>query len=296
MNLGTWKMFIPIKEKTYETSFMGELRLLTKQLFAPDQCDENFLGFDGSGFIDANLMFKFLPYIRWSRRRKHTGIKISEIEYLNEKLNERLPRFRLNLFIQFKRSEYLRRANAAEWGNWQGEYFRYTIESEQQELMNNILDISMGRAASVYAAGAFKSANEYWNYLENGTVIENSNIISSACLRGHKKYSFSKAGNYGLAHSDPERVSSISLAKIIDDASQNQELSFIEHIKNTEKIILTCLEGEKKQRERLNLVKRALFHNKGDDYLIYEELPWISSMMTITAFSVAFETRVCCIG
>jgi hypothetical protein len=52
-------MWAEFKEKTFETAFVGELRLLTNVIYAPDQCDEALLGFDASAFVPWNFYHQF---------------------------------------------------------------------------------------------------------------------------------------------------------------------------------------------------------------------------------------------
>jgi hypothetical protein len=96
------------KEKTFETAFVGELRLITKLLFAPDQCDEFYLGFDAAAHIPWEFLPSILPFVRQRRWERLFGISAGEIGNFGSRLNDRLPPFRLNIFIQFKRNEYLK--------------------------------------------------------------------------------------------------------------------------------------------------------------------------------------------
>jgi hypothetical protein len=68
------------KEKTYEKYFGFELARRTKITFSPDQCDEEFLGFDDAFYLPQLHLFPWLPYLRRSRRQRISGISSRDID------------------------------------------------------------------------------------------------------------------------------------------------------------------------------------------------------------------------
>lgn len=116
------------KEKTYETAFLGELWAQTNYVFAPDQWDEFNLGFDGAAFLPRDFLPSIFPFVRRRRWHRYIGISATEINNFGKELNDRLPPFKLNLFVQFKRNEYLKYRNSKEWPIWNSAYYRYSIE------------------------------------------------------------------------------------------------------------------------------------------------------------------------
>lgn len=151
-------MWVEFKEKPYETYFLAELARRTNILYSPDQTDEGVLGFDGAFFLALPEWREFFPFVRMSRWHRFGGIPAAAIDEFGQALNERLPPFNLNLFVQYKRPEWLGRSNASEWPSWDAPYFRYAIEEKQQRLLERIHQIAAGRAAVVYAAAAFRTS------------------------------------------------------------------------------------------------------------------------------------------
>lgn len=281
------------KEKTFETAFVGELRLLTNELFAPDQCDEFFLGFDAAAHIPWEFLPPILPFMRRRRWGRLFGISASEIGDFGRRLNDRLPPFRLNLFIQFKRNEYMKTSNAKERPHWNTPYFRYKIEARQQKLMAKIADVAQGRAASVYAAAAFYLSDELFNYQANETVIENSSIASAKLLSGHKVFSYNSAGNFGIGHSDPEEIQSPSIEEILEQSRKSEALPFTQHVKATAEFLNEISSIDKETKYTLDLARKALLGGELSEIYPRAEGSWFDAIVTIVAFNNAFDIRTC---
>jgi hypothetical protein len=149
-------MKVPFKEKTYEKYLFAELARKTNQCFSPDPCDEAFLGFDDSFDLPLLLLFLMAPHVRERRRhRRSFGVLLSTLAHLPNKVKDNLPEFRLNLFLQYKRPEHMKRSDAAEWSHWGDRYYRYTIEPDQQAALELLDNHAMGRACVLYASAAF---------------------------------------------------------------------------------------------------------------------------------------------
>lgn len=293
-------MWAEFKEKTFETAFVGELRLLTSIIYAPDQRDEYFLGFDASAYIPTELLPPFLPYIRVRARRHLQGISATELNQFGKSLNDRLPPFRLNLFIQFKRPEYLKRKTASEWNFWKRRYFRYGIAKRQQSLLNKIIEVGCGRAVAVYAVPAFhKSDDLFRNQLDN-TIIQNTNVLSAAYLTGHSKCTFVEAGNRGIGHSEPQELQSPSLKELIaekdEESADESRLPFTRHVKETADTINRLFENDFESRNTLKLAKQAIIGGDLSEDFPRAEGSWFDAVVTMVAFSSAFGIRVCAIG
>ncbi len=284
------------KEKSFEHAFMGELRLRTAFLFAPDQCDEHLLGFDGAVFLPWEDYPPFLPFICGSRRRRRLGISASEIGEFGQELNARLPPFRLNVFIQFKRNHFLTQSHATEWESWKRSYFRYPIEEHQQQLMHKIAVVAQGRAASVYAAAAFYENSELFRHQTAETIIENSNVASASLLNGHKCFTYIDPGNFGIAHSTPEDIESPSFDEVIAASTRADQINFTTHMKDTAAFLMEVVQDDSDRMETLSLAKKAL--TGGDMSEIYPraEGSWMDAILTIMAFSLAFNIRTCAIA
>lgn len=127
-------MLAQFKEKTFEKYFGHELARLTKVTFSPDQWDEALLGFDEAFHLPMLILHNLLR-APGRRRRNLPGIELSEIERLGDELSASLPPFKFNLFVQYKRPEYLRSTIAREWASWHKPYFRYETTPHQQDAL-----------------------------------------------------------------------------------------------------------------------------------------------------------------
>ncbi|MEL7043173.1 MAG: hypothetical protein AAGL90_16765 [Pseudomonadota bacterium] len=288
-------MWAEFKEKPYETAFVGELRLLTNAIYAPDQCDESFLGFDASAFIPWEDLWPISPHMRWRRWRNLGGVSASEIDDFGKNLNRRLPPFRLNFFVQFKRPQYLTSGNSKEWSTWDQNYFRYAAPTKQQMLLRKIIDKGAGRAIVVYAAAAFHSNQELFTHQANDAIIDNSNIASAAMLDGHTRFSYAQAGNFGVGHSEPENLSSPTLQELLTGDDDSTPRPFTQHIKATAKLINTVVEDDDERRNTLDLARQAILGGSIEDVYPRAASSWFDAAVTMVAFSAAFDVRVCAI-
>lgn len=289
-------MWVEFKEKPYETAFVGELRLLTNMIFAPDQTDENLLGFDVSAFLPWELLPPFFPHMRFRRWRRFWGVSASELNDFGTELNSRLPKFRLNLFIQFKRPQYLVGKKASEWKEWNQPYYRYKLESHQQKLLHKINLISKGRAKAFYAVPAFHLSDDLFRKMQDETIIKSSNIVDASLLNGHTKCTFAEAGNIAKAHSEPTEIRGPVLEELISPNENAQEFSFTKNLKETSKLIKTVLEQDKDSLNTLELGRRAILGGPMSEVYPRAEGSWYDALITIWAFSNGFGIKVCCSG
>jgi hypothetical protein len=288
-----WATF---KEKTYETYFLAEMRDRTRVFFSPDQTDEAFLGFDAAFHVPFPEMYPLFPFVRARRWSRFLGISASEIESFGQEINERLPTFRLNLFVQYKRPEFLVRTNAAEWKSWNRPYFRFGVDQSQQALLEKIVLKGAGRAAVVYASPAFHLSRTLFEYANAGTIISNSNIASAGLLRGHHRFSFIQAGHFGIGHSEPEEITSPSIDAILEGNALLESLPFTRQMKATVELIKLALEDDPGGRDLWSLAQRTILGGRIDDAYPRAAGTWLDAMLSIVAFSQAFGVRVCAVG
>ncbi|WP_225026491.1 hypothetical protein [Xinfangfangia pollutisoli] len=232
-------MDIQFKEKTYEKYFGHELARLTNVTFSPDQVDEASLGFDEAFLLPFEWFHKFGPYFRRSRRERLTGAEISEFNKAGAIAASYMPKFKFNLFVQFKRPEFINSHRAKEWSHWGQSYYRYATTPHQQEALENIEAHSAGRAATIYASPAFWQVADLWLHVEKMAVVGRSNMASVAKLTGHGRYTYIANGFVGKGHSDVVGIEGEPIEKIILRGMEaNDELSLDDHLKATAATIL----------------------------------------------------------
>lgn len=278
------------KEKPFEKYFSIELARLTKFTFSPDPCDESFLGFDDAFWMPLPWMAMHMPYVRHRRRARRQGFSISELEHIADEFAERMPPYRFNLFVQYKRPVRLISQVAPEWGEWGTAYYRYITTPHQQALLVKIEEQSHGRAATVYASPAFWRASELFEFAKNETVVANSNIASVGRLSGHHCYTYINAGFQGKGHSEAMDISSPSLEEVVTQGLQGDAVPFKRHLKQTANLIAESVDSSEDAAPLFQQARAALVdENVGNDSLT-------GALATISAFCDAFSVSYYAMG
>lgn len=278
------------KEKTYEKYFSNEVARLTRITFSPDQCDEEFLGFDDAFGLPHFVLRRLVPFMRRRRWPLMTGIGVADLDHIAEELGRRMPPFRFNLFVQYKRPVFLTSKGAGEWKEWRRPYYRYGTTPHQQDSLEKIEAQSHGRAAAVYASPAFWRACDLWDRVQAETVIDGSNVASAGRLRGHEHYSYDTAGFQGKGHSETRSIESPRFRDVIERGLDGEQLSFDTHIKQAAKLILEAVRSGDGSAPLFDRARAAL----GIEAL--EEGSFVGALATIVAFSDAFEVSYMAMG
>jgi hypothetical protein len=284
-------MKIEFKEKTYEKYFSQEIGRLTNISFSPDQCDESFLGFDDAFFLPLRHLNFIAPYVRRSRRSHRIGIFLKELEHLTDEVIRRMPPFRFNLFVQYKRPEYLLTKGAKEWHFWQRSYYRFDITPHQQKLLERLEAISYDRASTVYASPAFWSASDLWQHVAASHIIDKSNIASAGRLVSHGCYTYVEPGHRGRGHSESVAIDSPILIETISaGVEKNDPLEAKQHLLKTAETMRSAANENEYTKQ---LLKQAEF-----PYLSDEAAPsqLMLALTTLRAFSDAFDISTFMLG
>lgn len=195
-------------EREFEGFLYSQLEASDRQLWHPHEVLENYLGFDRGLFLADSYLWRvhghrrplrgFAPfyfYDMWPALR-HAGLPRS-----------RLPRFRLNCFIQAKRPEFGSRIpKAVKSLGSQRPVFRINLDPEQQETLERVSARVGDRAIIVYAAPVFHRSAELFAHGARGTVTENSSFPDVASLSGHSRWYYNAPGAIGLRNPDSEPV------------------------------------------------------------------------------------------
>lgn len=191
-------------ERQYEFDFQSQLPKLHQRVWMPGPVQEHRLGFDAAFFTDSQWIFKLFP----ARHIIPPGIRPSPSiwQKIFNIADQDLEPFCFNLFVQHKRPEFIGSRRGKEHNHWMHPYFRYDIDANQQACLEKLETISGNDALVTYACAAFHTNRERWDRLSRFTLIQSSNFVSPADLKGHHRYSFDAAGSAGLATSEPERV------------------------------------------------------------------------------------------
>ena len=233
-------MRVQFEEKTYESYFNNELDQRSSIYFPPGQVLEGLLGFDVSAQTTNKKLWKTLGYPFWFFPHFH-GANLRDVaQELNNIIGhivDSIPRVKANLFIQYKRPEYITTANGKEWAHWNQEYFRYEIYSQQQKLLEKIDKKFGSKALVIYAAPAISTLNELVQYKKSKEIIERSNFKKARDLNNHSRNTYIQSGTYSIACSEPERVENINILSELESFQEAESVEARESIENTSKSI-----------------------------------------------------------
>lgn len=203
------------EEKEYEGPLYNQLASGSRYLWQPGQVLEEYLGFDAGLFLSE-------PYVWHLRgfRRPLRGFLVNRFAWPFlpiEIRRNRLPRFRLNCFIQAKRpdvgSRLTKRLSAL---GPKRPYFKFPTETDQHNALEAGAKKLKSRALFTYAAAAFHKSQELFLHMTLGTVVENSTFPDVLSLSGHKAWYYNEPGSVGIVNQDFELLKLLSLEARIE--------------------------------------------------------------------------------
>jgi hypothetical protein len=207
------------EERQFEQHLTNEMLLRNDLLYVPGQVLEGTLGFDAAMFsvnrrfwrhFDQDLGFPFFRSLRIRRQRPGVRPDTSWWRELDHAVDF-FPRFRFNVFVQYKRPTYLKSTSAKQWGDWGRPYFRYVISLHQQRALEQLESRLADAAIVVYASPAFYRRDELWAAIGKSRLIEETNFCQPINLTGHAAYTYIESGSKGRAYSEPADVESFEL-------------------------------------------------------------------------------------
>lgn len=209
-------------------------------IFIPSQPQENTMGFDAA-FFSSNPRFWRLWESAWTpifAIQPREGVELSPdlFDGLQHDLDENdFPaKFKANIFMQYKRPDYLSTSLASEYDFWREPYFRYCIDPNQQNILEQLETNVSNKALVVYACPAFWKHNELLHFSTNGAVMINSNFAMPDTLHGHHKYTFVNDDRPGKALSEPTDIPKVKLpekvAKLKELSAEKKNSQFIKSL------------------------------------------------------------------
>jgi len=280
-----------VSEKTFEHHIIGELSQFAQNSYSPDQVAEKGLGFDASFFLPHRFLFGTYPLSGLNQKLNHGGVSFENMNWLGKELNNVLPRFKLNMFFQFKRPIYLTRKSANEWGSWNQRYYSYDIEEKQQETLEKLAAFSKGFAQVLYASYACYDKDQYFHISSEKRVLDITNIVEAEELKNHHKYSYVKAGHEGMAHSSAEEVSGMPIEELLSSRTSNDGQSFTENIKIANKVIGKMLREDRKLNLQTENAKKAIKISRELGSITDRPLDWFDATLNLIAFNHVTNIR-----
>lgn len=202
------------EEAAYEAPLYNQLERGLANVYTPGRVLESRLGFDRGIYIAEQAVWDTLGY-----SAPPPGIALGYFDWPLHRgpAMHRLPRFRLNIFLQAKRSRYyVRRPRALGlYRDFSAPLWAFAITKHQQQLLEYLDARAGGRAHVAYAAPAFHTYADLYRHTRLRTIVQHSTFPSVRALKGHESWYYRVPGAEGVGNPDPERI---------------QETSFIERI------------------------------------------------------------------
>ncbi|SEU28484.1 hypothetical protein SAMN05443639_113173 [Stigmatella erecta] len=197
--------FAEFEEKEFEGPLNTQLCLGTP-MWSPGQVLEAIVGFDVALMVQDSVFwgqqgFAALP----QGAAIHSSWWHSAIAHLAVQVPSP-PSFRLNLFLQYKRPQYLHVAQAGEWSDWQKAYYRFRTMAHQQSALDACAQALGANGLVAYASPAFHSRVALYRHVEHRTLRANTHFAPASRLTGHELYTYVDATTPGKAHSEVVKV------------------------------------------------------------------------------------------
>lgn len=208
------------EEKTFENFFNAELSRKSAVYFPFGQVQEGCMGADAAAYSPKWPLWDELGFPRRLAPRMN-GVDLPDVaRYMERGLRDairNIPKIKVNLIFQYKRPEFLKNSQAAEWKLWKRPYFRYDIYKKQQKLLMR-LHSQFGRKALVlYASPAINDVDELVSAQCAGTIIQNTNFRPVDRLDMHHRNTYIKSGLDSKACSNPEYLEPFDLLATLQE-------------------------------------------------------------------------------
>lgn len=149
--------------------------------------------------------------------------------WLVPKPRRSLPDYRMNLFLQAKRSNYCARTpRAAKAKGLPTPCFGFRLTDHQQQSLLRLAAKLGPKAHVAYAAPAFHTVPELRQHVRGRSIVRHSTFPSANALAMHEAWYYREPGATGVANPDPENIEErpleARLAALIESAPETQGL------------------------------------------------------------------------
>jgi len=194
------------EEKSYEGPLYNQLERANADLFTPGQVLESTVGFDRGLFVAQAALWQTLGY-----KSPLGGAALAYYDWPfgwgPVRPRSRLPRFKLNLFLQAKRPIYhQRRPRSLKSISISAPLWAFHVREHQQRLLEVLSANVKGRAHVSYAAAAFHTNSALFTHTKRRTIVQNSTFPSVDVLSGHEAWYYQIPGARGAANPNPESI------------------------------------------------------------------------------------------
>lgn len=289
------------EEREFETPLYSQLQH-TRLVWSPGQVLEGHVGFDYAALCMDSRIWDIHDI-----EAPFAGVLLDDLRmrwHIRRARNPRpLPNFELNLFLQAKRPEYIKRvASKLRQRGINGPYWRFNIESMQQQLLDSLAGQMQGKGLVCYASPAFHRLSQLYSHITSGTIVENSTFPDASVLSGHSKWNYGQPGNVGVANVEPIYVEGDPLlerlSSLLSDQSHFDEGEYLGHLKRLSEIVLSCVEQVSQSQESRTALffQRLSSINNVFDGADGPESSAVRSFLTVQAFCKSFGLRWFAVG
>lgn len=202
-------------EDEYCTYLYNELADFSPRQWDPGRVYEGHVGFDRAFMCAVTEFWDIFGEAPYRGRVINRQI-LSHLD--NRAYNKYTPpNFALNLFVQAKRSEYVRKTkDSLKLEGLKSPSWRFSITPHQQILLEILKGNLSNRALVTYAAPAYHSRNKLFNNGLTATTVKNSTFPEVDFLTGHKKWYYSEAGFLGVANDNIKKIKEVGLKERVE--------------------------------------------------------------------------------
>ena len=279
------------EEREYETPLYNQLANGTNKVWSPGQVFEGHIGIDYAMFFEEEWLFRLHSF-----NRIPLGAVLSRYRWprawFRRRPTNRLPTFRLNLFIQTKRPDWSKKpTRILREKGFRGLYWRFNLNEDQQEVLEKVAEKLDNRALVIYAAPTFHQHHDLYRNTINGTIIENSTFPSIAKLKAHEAWYYHTPGASGVANPIPEEIIEPTLKERIEKLIESKEGSgsWSDSLKSLASEIVNALSDEKLKETS----RRASFFDAikqiDKEFDGFENAGALHAFFTVQAFCEAFS-------
>jgi len=233
------------EESEFRGPLFNQLEKGSHLLWEPGQVFEKSIGIDRASLCIHDYLWNLHGF---SSPLGGTILNKRSYRYIwkSSRPNKLLPDFKLNLFIQAKRSEYSSRSKGKLKPQINGAHWYFEITAHQQKSLE-LLEKELGKEALiVYAAPVFHKQQELYNHTTGQTIVPNSTFPKVSMLTGHEKWYFDRGGISGIANPDIQNFDEEDLftqiAQMRNDRGEIRSESSINNLKKLSQAVRNVVE------------------------------------------------------
>lgn len=232
------------EEKEFEGPLYNQLEQGTNLLWQPGQVFEKHIGIDRCNFIDDVNIWKQIGL-----STPPPGVCLSRYDWgyiwVNKPKRKKLPSFRLNLFIQAKRSQFGNTPKKMMNYNFGKTCYKFNMVQHQQDALEKVATNLKNRALVCYAAPMFSKDSELQKHTINSSIIENTTFPEINKLKGHSSWYYNRKVN-GVANIEPNPIQAMGILDRVENYYKENEnypneMNFSENLGDLRNIIYKTL-------------------------------------------------------